>query len=92
MPEISDNLLRHYQACKDALRVLVVLKAIKDRDGKTADYMERQPKAWAAARDALGVTTTARYSAEDQATYCANYCAEGNHHIACALQWRDPRA
>ena len=30
------------------------------------------------------IVTTAGYSPEEQAAYCANYCA-GEHHPACAL-------
>ena len=36
-----------------ALQELVNLKALKDEQGKTEDYEERQPKAWAEARAAL---------------------------------------
>jgi hypothetical protein len=38
---------------RDTLAELVELKNIKDSVGKTAEYLERQPKAWEAARQAL---------------------------------------
>jgi hypothetical protein len=38
-----------------ALVELVALKALKDGEGKTADYEARQPAAWEAARAALAL-------------------------------------
>jgi hypothetical protein len=38
-----------------ALAELVALKALKDAEGKTADYEARQPAAWEAARAALAL-------------------------------------
>jgi hypothetical protein len=38
-----------------ALVELVALKALKDGEGKTADYEARQPAAWVAARAALAL-------------------------------------
>jgi len=37
-----------------ALAELVALKTLKDTEGRTADYEQRQPAAWQAAREALG--------------------------------------
>ncbi|HXI16822.1 MAG TPA: hypothetical protein VNM48_10640 [Chloroflexota bacterium] len=41
---------------RDALEELVALKPLKDTEGKTADYEQRQPLAWQAAREALRET------------------------------------
>ncbi len=38
-----------------ALQELVTLKNIKDRDGKTDDYLARQPEAWEVARKLIEV-------------------------------------
>jgi len=38
----------------DALKELVRLKDLKDRDGKTPEYLRDQPKAWKAARTIIG--------------------------------------
>lgn len=37
------------------------------------------------------IITTAGYSPEEQAAYCANYCIEGEHHPACARRTLDER-
>jgi hypothetical protein len=44
-----------FEALYLALVELVALKALKDSEGKTADYEARQPAAWEAARAALAL-------------------------------------
>ena len=45
--------IKDYEELEAALKELVELKDIKDSDGKTNDYLERQPKAWVNARKLL---------------------------------------
>lgn len=54
-PQISANGKMRLLAM--ALQELVDLKDLKDREGKTADYLERQPKAWESARKILDQIT-----------------------------------
>ena len=44
---------RYGDMALEALKELVELKLIKDTNGKTAIYLERQPKAWEQARKLL---------------------------------------
>lgn len=46
-----------------ALNELVELKEIKDADGKTEDYQERQPKAWHLAKEAIRLWKESNYGA-----------------------------
>lgn len=46
-----------------ALKELVELKHIKDSEGKTDDYLERQPKAWYLANSALELWKKSDYGA-----------------------------
>ena len=40
-----------YDVVLSALKELTDLKAIKERDGETADYLQRKPKAWEVAKE-----------------------------------------
>lgn len=54
-----DAIYARCDAAESALKELVALKDLKDAQGKTADYEERQPKAWAAARAVLDAAEVA---------------------------------
>jgi len=49
----NETLMMERDALAQALEELCRLKIIKDSDGKTSDYLERQPKAWVAANQVL---------------------------------------
>jgi hypothetical protein len=51
--EGSEQWKSEYDNCRAVLTELVSLKNLKDTEGKTANYEERQPKAWEAAKDFL---------------------------------------
>ena len=53
MPELSDDVLRRLFRIEDALRELVAVKALKNREGKTKEYLQRRLAAWAEAKAAL---------------------------------------
>jgi hypothetical protein len=44
---------QEYDACRRILQELVSLKLVKEREGKTTEYQERQPKAWSTAIEFL---------------------------------------
>ena len=48
-----DKLKSERDRLREALQWLVDLKAVEDREGKTPEYKERQPQAWALAKEAL---------------------------------------
>ena len=53
LEEGSENWKAEYDNCRKILQELVELKRIKDQEGKTTDYTNRQPKAWEAADEFL---------------------------------------
>ncbi len=48
--ERCENLKVEYDKCYEMLFELVAVKKINDEQGKTAEYISRQPKAWEAAK------------------------------------------
>lgn len=48
--EGAEQWKEEYDMCRDILIELVNLKKLKDKDGKTEDYLKRQPLVWEAAR------------------------------------------
>lgn len=53
LEEGSEQWQSEYNFCRAILKELVQLKEIKDKDGKTEDYLKRQPLVWQAAKDFL---------------------------------------
>ncbi len=49
----NETLRTEKAALSGALDELLFLKVLKDKSGKTPEYLERQPKAWAAAMQVL---------------------------------------
>lgn len=47
------DMQKHIRKQQDILRELVELRHIKTTQGKTPEYLERQPKAWARAEEAV---------------------------------------
>ena len=55
--EGSENWEQEYNDCRRRLQELVDLKELKDTQGKTEDYLKRQPEAWQAAKEFLSKYT-----------------------------------
>lgn len=53
LQEAKEILTSEKAALAQALEELCELKIIKDREGKTPEYLKRQPKAWIAANQAI---------------------------------------
>lgn len=51
--EGAENWKAEYDNCRVLLNELVALKELKDKDGKTDDYLFRQPIAWEQAKEFL---------------------------------------
>jgi regulator of replication initiation timing len=49
----NETLRTEKAALEQALDELLFLKVLKDKSGKTPEYLERQPKAWTAAMQVL---------------------------------------
>jgi hypothetical protein len=49
----KSDLMKENQSLREALAELVELKRIKDTQGKTEEYLRRQPKAWEAASNSI---------------------------------------
>lgn len=59
--EGAENWEQEYKDCRRRLQELVDLKELKDTEGKTEDYLKRQPEAWQAAKEFLSKYTHIDY-------------------------------
>jgi hypothetical protein len=53
LEEGSENWKAEYDNCRAILSELVAVKKINDEQGKTIEYLSRQPEAWKAAKEFL---------------------------------------
>ncbi len=73
-----DALNARVERLHEALHELVILKLMKDADGKTPAYLDRQPKAWLTANKSVSETPQQSLAAHDAAIWneAADLCRE----------------